>query len=78
MSALYEIGQTILCLTLPESCLIVDIDELRDYYVVHWLMKPLDEFHHDRLSFHVAERYYRPIEEVKLEDLRWPDSRLAT
>lgn len=67
----YTIGDTILCLTLPESCLIVEIDEARGYYKIHWLMKPEDGSEDERLSFYVAHKYYKQMHKVNEKELQW-------
>lgn len=74
----YVIGEHIICLTLPESCLIVEVDELRHYYKVYWIMKPEDGIDNELLSFHVAHKYYKQIDLITKGDLQWQDTKLAT
>lgn len=69
--AKYIIGQPIICLTVPESCFIVDIDDDYQFYVVEWMIKPHDGFDEKRLSFYVAHKYYKEMEKTNFDDLQY-------
>lgn len=74
----YVIGEHIICLTLPESCLIVEVDELREFYRIFWLMKPEDGLEDERLSFYVAHKYFKQMHKVKKREITWLDSKSVT
>ena len=74
----YIIGEHIICLTLPESCLIVDVNELSERYTVHWVMRPSDGFDDSALSFYAAHKYFKQIDLIEKGDLQWQDTKLAT
>lgn len=67
----YQIGQTIICTTLPESCFIVGVNEQNETYEVQWLMYPIDDFGGTRLAFSVAHKYYKEIEKVSYHELSY-------
>ena len=69
--AKYEIGQPIICLTLPESCFIVSIDYDYEFYNVQWMIKPTDGLEDGRLSFFVAHKYYKEIDKTSFEELEY-------
>lgn len=67
----YKIGQPIICLTIPESCFIIDINNEYEFYNVEWLIKPVDHLGERRLSFYVAHKYYKEIDKTNFEDLQY-------
>lgn len=69
----YKIGDTIICTTVPESCLITHIDKAYETYYVKWLLQSDTGLNlsNDRVSYFVGHKYFKKIEDVELEDLRW-------